>query len=97
MTQDYFLIIVRSSGFVKFFGGLKGILRILFSSSYIDTIPSQPLIKITGATAPVLFLFRCIQHVFNENAISFGRIIYQNIRYRTYQFPILDDWTAAHE
>ena len=36
------------------------------------------------------------QHVFNEDAIAGGWVIYQYMGRRTHQFPILDDGAAGH-
>ncbi len=40
--------------------------------------------------------FRRFQHIFNKNPISSRRIINQNVRYRTNNFPILQNRAAAH-
>ena len=37
------------------------------------------------------------QHIFNENAISFGGIIQQNMGHGPHQFSVLQDRAAAHE
>jgi len=42
-------------------------------------------------------LIRCLQHVFNEGGISPGRIVYRNMRHGSHKFPILENWTTAHE
>ena len=36
------------------------------------------------------------QHIFNENAISFGGIIQQNMGHGPHQFSVLQDGAAAH-
>ena len=38
----------------------------------------------------------CGQHVFNEDAVAAGGVVYQHMGHRTYQFSVLDDWAAAH-
>ena len=39
----------------------------------------------------------CGQHVFNEDAVAAGGVVYQHMGHRTYQFAVLNDGTAAHE
>ena len=41
---------------------------------------------------PLCFL----QHIFYKNAVTFCRILYEYMRYRPDQLPILYDGTAAH-
>ena len=41
-------------------------------------------------------LCRSIQHVFNEDAVSGGRVVHKDMGYRAYQFPVLDNGTAGH-
>ena len=38
-----------------------------------------------------------IQHIFNENSVPRGGIIYQNVCYRSYELAVLDDGAARHE
>ena len=57
------------------------------------TKPNRNLIKIHSFPP----LRCCIQHIFDKNTVPHSWIIYQNMGYRTYQFPILNNGTAAHE
>ena len=41
-------------------------------------------------------LSRCVQHIFDENAIPGIRAVDQHMGHRTYQFTILNNRTAAH-
>ena len=43
-----------------------------------------------------LFLCRRIQHIFDEDAISGGRIVNKDMGDGAHQFPILNDGTAGH-
>ena len=51
----------------------------------------------TGENAPCLFLSYRVQHIFDKNSVAFRRTIYQNMRYRSNDFSVLDNGTAAHE
>ena len=42
------------------------------------------------------FLFRSIQHVFNKNPVAPGWVVYEEMGYGAYQFPVLDDGGAGH-
>jgi len=53
--------------------------------------------KTTGAKAPAMHLFRCVQHIFDENPVTSGRIVHQNMGHGAHQLPVLYDRTAAHE
>ena len=41
-------------------------------------------------------LFRCIQHVFDEDAVATSGIIHQHMSDSTNKFPILNNGTPAH-
>ena len=38
----------------------------------------------------------CGQHVFNEDAVAAGGVVYQHMGHRTYQFSVLNNRTSAH-
>ena len=42
-------------------------------------------------------LFCCREHILNENAVSGGRVIYENVRYRADELAVLDDRASARE
>ena len=44
----------------------------------------------------ILFLRRRVQHVFNEDAVAHGGIVYEDMGHSANQFPILYNGTAAH-
>ena len=39
----------------------------------------------------------CVQHIFNEDSVTHGGIIDQNVGNSSYQLPVLYKGTAAHE
>ena len=41
-------------------------------------------------------LCRCVQHIFDEDAIASGGIVDQDMGDGTYQFAVLDNGAAAH-
>ena len=41
-----------------------------------------------------LCLGRCVQHVFNKDAISGGRIVHKDMGDGADEFAVLDDWTS---
>ena len=40
---------------------------------------------------------RGIQHIFNENAVPHGGIVYHNVGYSTDELAVLNDRAARHE
>ena len=44
----------------------------------------------------VIFLCCRIQHVFDEDAVAHGGVIYQNVGHCAHQSAVLDDGTAGH-
>ena len=39
---------------------------------------------------------RRVEHIFNENSVSRGGIIYKNVRYRAHTLSVLNDGRARH-
>ena len=39
----------------------------------------------------------CVQHIFDEDALATGWIIYKDMGHSAHQFSILNNGTAAHE
>ena len=39
----------------------------------------------------------CGQHVFNEDAVAAGGVVYQHMGHRADEFAVLDDGRAGHE
>ena len=46
---------------------------------------------------PVLFLSCRIQHIFDENTVPGGGVVYKDMSNGTDEFSVLYNWTAAHE
>ena len=47
--------------------------------------------------APALHLCRSIQHIFDKDPITHGRIVNEDMGHGTYESAALDNWTAGHE
>ena len=45
----------------------------------------------------MFFLCRCVQHVFDENAIAGGGVVHKNMGDRANELAVLDDGAAGHE
>jgi len=50
-----------------------------------------------GWITPVVGLSCRIQHIFDEDSVAPGWVIYQDMGHRSNQLAVLDDGTAAHE
>ena len=42
------------------------------------------------------YLGCCIEHIFDEDAVASGGVVYENMGHSAYQFTVLDEGTAAH-